>query len=176
VLTTPIPDVGWLRLAPHPTAPRASRNFVTRTLLDWGVAALIPSACLVVSELVTDSMNNAQTDIAVSISWNRGALRLSVRDNSADLPRRRHAKLDVNGRGLNLIADISTAFGVLPTAAGGKVVWAVLHAERTHAPARARPQHSDTTVQELDDVECSHSSADQLRGASQCVCMTRGNP
>ena len=31
VLATPTPAVEWLHLAPHPTAPRASREFVTRT-------------------------------------------------------------------------------------------------------------------------------------------------
>src|SRR5674476_1166171 len=35
VLSTPTLAVKWLRLAPHLTAPRASRDFVTRTLLDW---------------------------------------------------------------------------------------------------------------------------------------------
>jgi len=36
------PTVQWLRLASHPTAPRASRNFVTRSLLDWGWAGSFP--------------------------------------------------------------------------------------------------------------------------------------
>ena len=36
VLATPITDVDCLRLTPHPTAPRASRDFVARALLGWG--------------------------------------------------------------------------------------------------------------------------------------------
>ena len=35
VLATPATTVERLRLAPHPSAPRAARRFVTRTLLDW---------------------------------------------------------------------------------------------------------------------------------------------
>lgn len=134
VLATPIPDVEWLRLAPHPTAPRASRNFVTRTLLDWGLGALIPSTCLVVSELVASSAIQAGTDIDLSVAWNLGALRLTVRDKSPDLPHQRHPQGDVLGRGLRVVNGLSRAFGVLPAPDGGKVIWAVLNA----APPRTR--------------------------------------
>ena len=44
VPATPTPAVQWLRLAPHPTAPRASRNFVAHTLLGWGLGPLSPYA------------------------------------------------------------------------------------------------------------------------------------
>jgi hypothetical protein len=139
VLATPTLAVEWLRLAPHPTAPRASREFVARTLLDWGLAPLIPAASLVVSELVTNSTIHAGTDIDLSVALNLGALRMTVRDNSPDLPRQRYARLDVNGRGLSLVGALSRAFGVLPTADGGKVVWVVLNAARPR-PMLQRPQ------------------------------------
>jgi hypothetical protein len=128
VLATPVPAVEWLRLAPRPTAPSASRGFVAHTLLDWGLGALIPSASLVVSELVTNATIHAGTDIALSLAWHLGALRLTVRDNSPDLPHQRYSKQDVHGRGLFVVAGLSRAVGVLPTADGGKVVWAVLNA------------------------------------------------
>jgi hypothetical protein len=127
VLATPIPDVKWLRLAPHPTAPRSSRCFVSRTLPDWGLASVIPSAALVVSELVTNSTTHAGTDIDLSVECNQGALRLTVRDNSPALPRLRRTRLGQHGRGLTIVAGLSDAVGVLPTADGGKVVWAVLN-------------------------------------------------
>ena len=127
VLESPIPLAEWLRLAPHPTAPRASRNFVARTLLDWGLGRLIPSASLVVSELVTNSAVHAGTGIELSLAWNLGALRLTVRDNSFDLPRQRLSCFDQNGRGLSVVSGLSRSFGVLPTD-DGKVVWAVLNA------------------------------------------------
>lgn len=130
VLATPVPLVEWQRLAPHPTAPRASRNFVSRTLLDWGLGRLIPSASLVVSELVTNSTIHAGTDIELSVAWDQGALRLTVRDNSPELPRQRFSRFDQHGRGLSVVAGVSRAFGVLPTADHGKVVWAVLNAAR----------------------------------------------
>ena len=139
VLATPISDVDCLLLAPHPTAPRAARDFVARALLGWGLGSLVPAASLVVSELVTNSTIHAGTDLELSVAWNLGLLRLTVRDNSPDLPRLRHPQLsDVHGRGLSVVAALSRAFGVLPTAEGGKVVWAVLNAARPNPPASNR--------------------------------------
>jgi hypothetical protein len=135
VLATPISDVDLLRLTPHPTAPRASRDFIAHVLLGWGLGPLIPAASLVVSELVTNSTIHAGTDIELSVAWNLGLLRLTVADNSPDLPRRLYPQLDdVHGRGLNVAAALSRAVGVLPTAGGGKVVWAVLNAARPNPP------------------------------------------
>jgi len=139
VLATPITAATWLRLAPHPTAPRASRDFVTRTLTDWDLGPLIPSACLVISELVTNSTIHARTDIELSLAWSLGMLRLTVRDHSAKLPRPRKTHLGLHGRGLTIVAGFSHAFGVLPTTEGGKVVWAVLDGS---AAARPRPDQS----------------------------------
>lgn len=130
VLATPAPADEWLRLAPHPTAPRASREFITRTLLDWRLSRVIPAASLVVSELVTNSATYAGTDIAVSVAWDQGTLRVTVRDNSPMFQRHRNSALDLHGRGLTIVGGLSRAFGVLPTASGGKVVWAVLDAPR----------------------------------------------
>ena len=45
------PATARLGLAPHVTASRVARDFVSRTCLDWGLAPAIASACLVVSEL-----------------------------------------------------------------------------------------------------------------------------
>src|SRR5450759_221923 len=135
VLATPISDVDCLRLTPHPTAPRASRDFVARALLRWGLGPLVPAASLVVSELVTNSTIHAGTDIELSVAWNLGLLRLTVRDNSPGLPRRLYPQfVDVSGRGLSVVAALSRAFGVLPTAEGGKLVWAVLNAARPKPP------------------------------------------
>ena len=132
VLASPIPLVEWLRLAPHPTAPRASRDFVTRTLMAWGLDAFAPAACLVISELVTNSTVHAGTDVVLSVAACPEscpeAVRLTVRDNSAELPKQQDADLGLHGRGLILVAGFCRAFGVLPTAQGGKVVWAVIDA------------------------------------------------
>jgi hypothetical protein len=147
VLATPALDVERLRLAPHPTAPRASRDFVTRTLLDWRLGRAIPFASLVVSEIVASSTINAGTDIDLSVVWNLGALRLAVRDHGPALPHQRRSVLGLHGRGLTVVAGLSRVFGVMPAADGGKVVWAVLEAPRS-GPSARRGARQDPRQQE----------------------------
>jgi hypothetical protein len=129
VLATPTLHVQRLHLSAHPTAPRAAREFVTRTLLDWRLGRLIPAASLLVSELVASSAVHTGTDMVLCVAWGSGALRLSVRDRCPALPPARPSILDVRGgRARTVVAGLSRAFGVLPTADGGKVTWAVLEA------------------------------------------------
>ena len=128
VLATPALPVEWLHLTPHPTAIRASRDFVTRTLLEWQLGQAIRFARLVVSELVMSSTVNAGTDIDLSVAWDLGALRLTVRDYVPSLPPEGDSTPGLHGQGLALVTGLTRAFGVLPTADGGTVVWAVLDA------------------------------------------------
>jgi len=121
------PVTARLGLAPHVTASRVARDFVSRTCLDWGLAPAIASACLVVSELVTNGLRHAVTDMDLTLARYGGILRLALRDRS-DAPLHPQAPdlHSVGGRGLALVDACSRAWGVLPTADGGKVVWAVL--------------------------------------------------
>ena len=135
VLQSSLPAVRSLQLAPHPTAPRASRDFVSRALLDLRLGRLVPAACLVVSELVTNAMTHTGTDIDLTVSEHRQAIRIAVRDHGPDLPVDRAGTSHEHGRGLSVVAGLSSAWGVLPHADGGKVVWAVISAAtRTSQP------------------------------------------
>jgi len=145
VLESPVLDVRFRRLAPHPTAPRAAREFVTRILLDWNLGRVLPFASLVVSELVASSAVDAGTDIDLSVVWDQEALRLTIRDHGPSLPVQQPALLDLVGRRLTLVAGLSRAFGVLPTGDGGKVVWAVLDAPR---PTPSNDPHSSASARQ----------------------------
>lgn len=121
------PTTARLQLAPHATASRLARDFVSRTCLDWGLAQGIASACLVVSELVNNGLRHAITDMDLALARHGGILRLALRNYSGKPLRAQARDLEsVGGRGLALIAACSRAWGVLPTADGGEVVWAVL--------------------------------------------------
>ena len=99
--------------------------------LDWAIQlALADGPRGVVCELVTNSTFHAGTDIALSVAWSRGALRLTVQDNSPEPPRQRFPQFDQHGRARSAVDGLNRAVGVLPTANGGKVVWAVLNAAR----------------------------------------------
>jgi hypothetical protein len=103
---------------------------------------VIPVASRVVGELVSSSSIDAGTDIDVSLAWDQGALRLTVLDHGPALPGQWPCAPDRHRRALTVVAGISRAFGVLPTADGGKVVWAVLDAPRTQCSTKQiRSQH-----------------------------------
>ena len=145
LLQAACPAVESRRLAPHPTAPRASRDFVGRVLLEWRLSQHIRDARLVVSELVTNAMTHAGTDLDLTVAAHRQAVRVAVRDHSPDLPVAHHGGFDTHGRGLTIVAALSNAWGVLPTADGGKVVWAVLDTS-------PRPEHATSSGPALADI------------------------
>jgi hypothetical protein len=149
VLVAPALAVARLRLTSHPTAPRASRDFVARTLLDWRLGRAIPFASVVVGELVANSSMNAGTDIDVSVVWNLGALRLTVRDHGPAMPFQPVSAVDLHESGLAVVARLTRAFGVLPAADGGRLLWAVLDAPRLRAPSRRTRKDQTWADQEL---------------------------
>ena len=138
VMQTSLPAVETRQLPPHPTAPRASRDFVTRTLLDWRLSRHVPAACLVVSELVTNAMIHAGTDILLTLAEHRRAIRIAVRDEGAQLPVVGSPASGEHGRGLPIVAGLSRARGVLPHVQGGKEVWAVIDADSPAQGQRPR--------------------------------------
>jgi hypothetical protein len=159
VLAAPTCSVESRPLTSHPTAPHAARKFVTRTLLDWQLNEVAPSASEVASELVASSSINAGTDIDLSLTWNHDALRLAVRDQGPGLPGQPHSGPDLRGQSLTVVAAHSRAFGVLPTTNGGEVVWAVLEAPRP-TPLASQHRRKDEPQEPL-RLHRTHSSAGQ---------------
>jgi anti-sigma regulatory factor (Ser/Thr protein kinase) len=79
------------------------------------------------SELVTNAMLHARSDIEVSVARHATLVRIAVRDRDPGLPQPRPAGAEgLGGRGLVLVAGYSRAWGVLPCSPRGKVVWAVV--------------------------------------------------
>ncbi|MCU1656943.1 MAG: putative sensor protein [Pseudonocardiales bacterium] len=88
--------------------------------------AIVEDAAIIVSELVTNSINAGCSAVHVELSIHREHLRLTVRDDAPGEPRRREAgPEDVHGRGLTITASLARAWGVEP-ADTGKQVWAEL--------------------------------------------------
>lgn len=133
VLATPVLAVRRLPLAAHPTALRSARDFVTGTLQEGLLGSAAPFASRVVRELVASSCTEAGTEMDVSLAWDRGALRLAVRDHGPALSGQRPCALDLHGRTLTVVAGLSRAYGVLPTNDAGRVAWAVLDAPRRNS-------------------------------------------
>jgi anti-sigma regulatory factor (Ser/Thr protein kinase) len=109
-------------------APRSARHFVADILARWGHAeALLEDARLIVTELATNAVLHAQAPFSVTTRAEGSRVRVSVRDRSPVGPTlREHDPAALSGRGLRLVATLSTDWGV-DLADDGKTVWAELH-------------------------------------------------
>ncbi|WP_200306847.1 ATP-binding protein [Streptomyces adelaidensis] len=110
----------------EPGAVRTARSVVHRRLREWGLDALGDITVLLVSELVTNALRHATGPIGVRLvrpAGPSGTLLVEVSDPLPDLPLERAAHLDdEGGRGLQLVACSSRAWGTRPGEAG-KTVW-----------------------------------------------------
>ena len=121
---TPDQHVTW-KLASELTSARRARMLVRRRLRRWGLSELIPTAELLASELVTNAVRYAQGSIALRLV-REGGLVCEVFDDSAALPRLRHAgDEDERGRGLQVVSQLAQHWGARRTPSG-KVVWCEL--------------------------------------------------
>ena len=102
------------------------RRFVHETLSSWGLEYFADDATIVASELATNAVLHARTDFTVRLTWQAGALRVSVRDENQAMPVRGHpSPTTVTGRGLLLVDAICRRWGI-DVESGGKSVWAEL--------------------------------------------------
>ena len=127
VMSRRAPRSAHLRLSPGAMAARNARRFLIRCCLDWGFNQHLASGPLVVSELVTNAIQHANTDIDVFLAGDGARLRVGVRDRNPAPPVTRLTAPDASaGRGLRVVQALARGSGALPTVDGGKFVWAVL--------------------------------------------------
>ena len=104
------------------TSVRQARSVIREPMERWGLADLIPTTELLVSELVTNAMRYSRGEVTLRLV-NEGALTCEVHDSSGALPRLRQANGDdENGRGLQVVRQLAKRWGARRTATG-KVVW-----------------------------------------------------
>jgi anti-sigma regulatory factor (Ser/Thr protein kinase) len=112
-----------LALRPAPSSAASARHFVERTLGGWGCAAFVEAARLLVSELVTNAVLHARTDITVVLRMTADGVRVEVHDGSQVAPVVRHYEDEaMTGRGLALVDELASKWGV-DRDTGGKAVW-----------------------------------------------------
>ena len=115
-------------LPPEPTSARACRRFLLSTLEEWDADQFADDAVLLLSELVTNAVLHAGTEIEVTIQLDDDVLRVEVRDGDPRLPTVRHySLLSGTGRGLALVAQTARSWDVEPLPSG-KRVWFELEA------------------------------------------------
>lgn len=117
-----------LHVAPAMTSPGRARDFVERCCNQHDLSYLVEDICLVVSELVTNAVIHARTRIRVRIEEWLLCVKVTVYDESVDLPLMSpgcQSSEDESGRGLWLVEALSAAWGTDLAGAEGKSTWAL---------------------------------------------------
>ncbi|WSD98883.1 ATP-binding protein [Streptomyces sp. NBC_01474] len=118
-------------LAPHPGSAAQARKLTRAHLSGWAVCDdTCDAAALVISELVTNAIvHTASSRIVCELHDGDDRVRIAVRDEGwapgEPHPARRVAPEEEHGRGLLLVAAVSTAWGAQETGPG-LLVWAEL--------------------------------------------------
>jgi anti-sigma regulatory factor (Ser/Thr protein kinase) len=110
-------------LGSSPGAVAESRTFVSTVLRHWGLDELVMDAELLTSELVTNALIHARTEVQVAVAVAEGAAEIGVTDGAPGLPQQRTASYPAEGgRGLRLVDAVALEWGVA-NVGSGKQVW-----------------------------------------------------
>ena len=114
-----------LHLPADSSSPRRARQFVDEVLHRWQRDGAIDRLALIASELVTNAVRHARTDITIELTAEDGALHLEVFDRGDGRP----VFLDPDpdqpgGLGLPIVEALASSWGMRPREGGGKGVWA----------------------------------------------------
>lgn len=129
-----------LHFESNPAHVRLARSFVARTLREWKLGALVDDAQLVVSELASNAVLHARSEVRVTLrSDGEFWVRIELRDDNPRLPVPVAFSHDgTSGRGLSMVDALSTSWGV-GRQGGGKTVWAELAVGDARASVPDRP-------------------------------------
>jgi anti-sigma regulatory factor (Ser/Thr protein kinase) len=123
-------EVRQLILPAAAQAPGLARLATREVVTSWRMAHLEETAALLVSELVTNSVRHARTQLLLRLQATGIALRIEVHDGRAERPQPRSPDtLAESGFGLVLVDALASKWGVDETSTG-KAVWAELEAGR----------------------------------------------
>lgn len=108
---------------------RSARKFVREFLVARGQAAIIDDAEVVVSEVVTNSLIHADSDVELLLRGYPDRIHIEVQDTDARPPvptsliddEEENAAAE-HGRGLDIVGDLSSDWGTFPHGRG-KTVW-----------------------------------------------------
>jgi PAS domain S-box-containing protein len=129
-------------LAPAAESARTARRLVADVLVSVGGDELIDTAALLTSELVTNGIVHAHTDLQIVVEATATWVRVEVVDGNPQLPsRREYDESAVTGRGMEMVELLADDFGVEPLADEGKRVWFRLGENPGTPTARAEPAH-----------------------------------
>lgn len=110
-------------LPPNVTSPRHSRQLARSALAGWCDPAEFADIELLISELVANGVEHAETQVDVRIAVTAATVRIEVHDRDPVLPVMRTPDAsESNGRGMRIVDQTSTRWGVQARRTG-KCVW-----------------------------------------------------
>jgi hypothetical protein len=127
-------------LPPDPVVIFLGGRTVQELCLNFGLPGLAPAARLIASELISNAVDHARTNLDVVMSVRGDVLHMGVYDRHPELPKILEDEpwhpdrlRERRGAGLWLVDAAATAWGALPWG-GGKLVWATLALDGWAAP------------------------------------------
>jgi anti-sigma regulatory factor (Ser/Thr protein kinase) len=139
------PESARVALPRNPSSVAAARRFIQGRAAAWALPHPAGDQLVLIgSELVTNAVLHARTELTLIMELRDGRVHISVRDRSGAPATMRHYRADaLTGRGLSVVAALSDRWGV-SAAADGKVVWAELATNGDHpgAPRPSDPPHA----------------------------------
>jgi PAS domain S-box-containing protein len=131
-------------LEPVPVSAPRAREFLAAVLAEAGRSVWVEAAQLALSEIVTNAVLHAHTNLDITVRVGREELRVDVRDYNPHLPTQRTYEAGATtGRGMELVAAVSAECGVSPVAPIGKVVWFVIRDTQDEPTAEDLLAHWD---------------------------------
>ena len=123
-------------LAPALPSARAARHFATEALRGWGSEEdVVDTALLLLSEVVSNAILHARTDLRICLVARPDRVRVEVVDGAPGPIRRRASSPDdLGGRGTELVEALAEAWGIDRLTSGKRVWFEVLWARDRRVP------------------------------------------
>jgi anti-sigma regulatory factor (Ser/Thr protein kinase) len=134
------PETARIALPRSPASVGAARRFIQARAAAWSFPEPAGAQLVLIgSELVTNAVLHARTELTLTLEHRDGRVRISVEDRSSAPATLRHYRPDaLTGRGLGVVAALSERWGV-SAAPDGKVVWAEVAAGGEEPDPAGRP-------------------------------------
>lgn len=122
-----------------PALVHLTRRFVAGALRQWDLDTMVNDVQLVVSELASNAVLHARTEIRLTLRSDGVAwVRIEVQDHNSQMPTQQACPDDATtGRGLAMVERVVASWGVARDG-DGKTVWAELGHRKTTDPAGMR--------------------------------------
>jgi PAS domain S-box-containing protein len=126
-------------LEPSTSSVAQARRFVSETLRDWSQEPeLVSNAVLITSELVTNAIVHGDPPVRLRLRAVDHDITLEVDDGDSAMPRKVHSDPEaVDGRGLAIVAQLSSRWAARPNGRG-KTVWSTLRSRSHEVPVAER--------------------------------------